>query len=92
LAVIIAWEVDPRHELAPGLIRDNTLRPTSVRTATPPSCFANPDFHARTVARIPLGRVGEIEDLMGAILFLASDASSLMTGTSLTIDGGWTAI
>jgi NAD(P)-dependent dehydrogenase (short-subunit alcohol dehydrogenase family) len=54
--------------------------------------FANPDFRARTLARIPLGRLGEVEDLMGAIVFLASDASSLMTGTSLTIDGGWTAI
>jgi NAD(P)-dependent dehydrogenase (short-subunit alcohol dehydrogenase family) len=53
--------------------------------------FANPEFHARAVARIPLGRVGEVEDLMGATLFLASDASALMTGTSLTVDGGWTA-
>jgi NAD(P)-dependent dehydrogenase (short-subunit alcohol dehydrogenase family) len=78
-------------DLAPHGIRVNTLCPTFVRTPMTAPFFANPDFHARTVARIPLGRVGEVEDLMGAILFLASDASALMTGTSLTIDGGWTA-
>jgi NAD(P)-dependent dehydrogenase (short-subunit alcohol dehydrogenase family) len=78
-------------DLAPHGIRVNTLCPTFVRTPMTQPFFANPDFHARTVARIPLGRLGEVEDLMGAILFLASDASSLMTGTSLTIDGGWTA-
>jgi NAD(P)-dependent dehydrogenase (short-subunit alcohol dehydrogenase family) len=43
------------------------------------------------VAKIKLGRLGRVEDLMGAILFLAGDASSLMTGSSLVIDGGWTA-
>jgi NAD(P)-dependent dehydrogenase (short-subunit alcohol dehydrogenase family) len=78
-------------DLAPHGIRVNTLCPTFIRTPMTQPFFADPDFHARTVARIPLGRVGEIEDLMGAILFLASDASALMTGTSLTIDGGWTA-
>jgi NAD(P)-dependent dehydrogenase (short-subunit alcohol dehydrogenase family) len=50
--------------------------------------FANPEFRAKTLARIPLGHLGTIEELMGAILFLASDASSLMTGTSLTIEAG----
>jgi NAD(P)-dependent dehydrogenase (short-subunit alcohol dehydrogenase family) len=50
--------------------------------------FANAEFRARTLARIPLGRLGAVEDLMGAILSLASDASSLMTGSSLTVDGG----
>jgi NAD(P)-dependent dehydrogenase (short-subunit alcohol dehydrogenase family) len=43
------------------------------------------------LARIKLGRLGKVEDLMGAIVFLASDAAALMTGTSLVIDGGWTA-
>ena len=79
-------------DLVPHGIRVNTLCPTFVRTPMTAPFFENPEFRARTLARIPLGRLGELEDLMGAILFLASDASSLMTGASLTIDGGWTAI
>jgi NAD(P)-dependent dehydrogenase (short-subunit alcohol dehydrogenase family) len=79
-------------DLAPSGIRVNTLCPTFIRTPMAEAFLANPEFHKRTVARIPLGRVGEVEDLMGAIVFLASDASALMTGTSLTVDGGWTAI
>jgi NAD(P)-dependent dehydrogenase (short-subunit alcohol dehydrogenase family) len=43
------------------------------------------------LSKIKLGRVGQVEDLMGAVLYLASDASSLVTGTSLLVDGGWTA-
>jgi NAD(P)-dependent dehydrogenase (short-subunit alcohol dehydrogenase family) len=78
-------------DLAPNGIRVNSLCPTFIRTPMAEAFLANPEFHERTVARIPLGRVGEVEDLMGAILFLASDASALMTGTSLTVDGGWTA-
>jgi NAD(P)-dependent dehydrogenase (short-subunit alcohol dehydrogenase family) len=79
-------------DLAPKGIRVNSLCPTFIRTPMAQAFLANPEFHKRTVARIPLGRVGEVEDLMGAIVFLASDASALMTGTSLTVDGGWTAI
>ena len=79
-------------DLAPHGIRVNTLCPTFVRTPMTAPFFENPEFRARTLARIPLGRLGEVEDLMGAILFLASDASALMTGASLTIDGGWTAV
>jgi NAD(P)-dependent dehydrogenase (short-subunit alcohol dehydrogenase family) len=79
-------------DLAPHGIRVNSLCPTFIRTPMSAPFFANPDFRARTLARIPLGRLGEVEDLMGAIVFLASDASSLMTGSSLTVDGGWTAI
>ena len=79
-------------DLAPHGIRVNTLCPTFVRTPMTAPFFENPEFRARTLARIPLGRLGEVEDLMGAIVFLASDASSLMTGSSLIIDGGWTAV
>ena len=43
------------------------------------------------LSKIKLGRVGQVEDLMGAILYLASDAAALVTGTSLLVDGGWTA-
>jgi NAD(P)-dependent dehydrogenase (short-subunit alcohol dehydrogenase family) len=78
-------------DLAPKGIRVNSLCPTFIRTPMAEAFLANPEFHKRTVARIPLGRVGEVEDLMGAIVFLASDASALMTGSSLTVDGGWTA-
>jgi NAD(P)-dependent dehydrogenase (short-subunit alcohol dehydrogenase family) len=53
--------------------------------------FADPAFKAQVLSKIKLGRIGQVEDLMGAILFLASDASALMTGTSMVIDGGWTA-
>ena len=79
-------------DLAPHGIRVNTLCPTFVRTPMTAPFFENPDFRAKTLARIPLGRLSEVEDLMGAIVFLASDASSLMTGASISIDGGWTAI
>lgn len=53
--------------------------------------FEDSDFKADVLSRIKLGRVGKVEDLMGAIVFLASDASALMTGSSLIVDGGWTA-
>ena len=48
-------------------------------------------FRASVLAKIKLGRIGRVEDLMGAVVYLASDASSLMTATSIVIDGGWTA-
>ena len=70
----------------------NSLGPTFLLTPMTEPFLANPEFRAKTLSRIPLGRLGAVEDVMGAILFLASDASSLMTGSALTIDGGWTAI
>jgi NAD(P)-dependent dehydrogenase (short-subunit alcohol dehydrogenase family) len=79
-------------DLAPHGIRVNTLCPTFLLTPLTAPFFADAAFRARTLARIPLGRLGEVEDLMGAVVFLASEASALMTGTSLTIDGGWTAV
>jgi NAD(P)-dependent dehydrogenase (short-subunit alcohol dehydrogenase family) len=53
--------------------------------------FENEAFRTDVLRRIKLGRLGKVEDLMGAVVFLASDASSLMTGSSVVIDGGWTA-
>jgi NAD(P)-dependent dehydrogenase (short-subunit alcohol dehydrogenase family) len=72
-------------------IRVNTLCPTFIRTPLAEQTLANPERKAWILSKIKLGRVGEIEDLMGPIVFLASDASALMTGTHLVIDGGWTA-
>ncbi|MDX1541004.1 MAG: SDR family oxidoreductase, partial [Geminicoccaceae bacterium] len=79
-------------ELAPHRIRVNTLGPTFVRTAMTAPFFEDPWFQATMLPRIQLGRVAEVEDLMGAVVFLASDASSMVTGTALLVDGGWTAV
>lgn len=78
-------------ELAPLGIRSNTLCPTFIETPMTRPFFADEGFKERVLAKIKLGRLGQPEDLMGAIVFLASEASSLMTGSSLVIDGGWTA-
>lgn len=72
-------------------IRVNTLCPTFIRTPLGEQTLAIPERHAWILSKIKLGRVGEIADLMGPVVFMASDASALMTGTSLLIDGGWTA-
>jgi len=72
-------------------IRVNTLCPTFIRTPLAEQTLAIPERKAWILTKIKLGRIGEIEDLMGPILFLACDASALMTGTHLIIDGGWTA-
>lgn len=78
-------------ELAAHKIRVNTLAPTFIETPMTRPFFQNEAFRKDTLQRIKLGRLGQLEDLTGAIVFLASDASALMTGTSLVIDGGWTA-
>jgi NAD(P)-dependent dehydrogenase (short-subunit alcohol dehydrogenase family) len=78
-------------DLAPHGIRSNTIAPTFIETPMTKPFFEDPAFLASVLAKIKLGRLGTVEDLMGAVVFLASDASSLMTGTSLVVDGGWTA-
>lgn len=78
-------------DLAPHGIRSNTIAPTFIETPMTRPFFENAEFKAGVLAKIKLGRLGDVEDLMGAALFLASDASALMTGTSLVVDGGWTA-
>ena len=72
-------------------IRVNTICPTFIRTALTAPTFASPSKRKWIEEKIKLGRVGEVEDIMGGVLYLACDASSLVTGTSLLIDGGWTA-
>lgn len=71
-------------------IRVNTVCPTFIRTDLTEATFSNPERRAWIEGKIKLGRVGEVEDLMGAIVYLASDASSLVTGSSMLVDGGWT--
>ena len=78
-------------EWGPHQVRINTICPTFVRTALTESTFENPERRAWIEEKIKLGRVGEVEDMMGGVVFLASDAAALITGTSLLIDGGWTA-
>lgn len=78
-------------ELAPHGIRVNTVGPTFVRTPLAEQTFANPERAAWIRSKIKLGRLAEVEDIMGAITFLASDAAAMITGTSILVDGGWTA-
>ena len=78
-------------DLAPHGIRSNTIAPTFIETPMTKPFFADEAFRAQVLSKIKLGRIGQVEDVMGAIIFLASDASALMTGTSLIVDGGWTA-
>jgi len=72
-------------------IRVNTIGPTFIRTPLTEQTFNNPDRVAWIMEKIKLGRVGEVADMMGPVVYLASDASGLMTGSHLSIDGGWTA-
>jgi NAD(P)-dependent dehydrogenase (short-subunit alcohol dehydrogenase family) len=78
-------------DLAPHGIRSNTIAPTFIETPMTAPFMADPAAREGIVSKIKLGRLGTVEDIMGAIVFLASDASSLITGTSLLVDGGWTA-
>ncbi len=78
-------------ELGPHGIRVNTLCPTFIETPMTRPFLANEGFRQSVLSKIKLGRLGKVEDLMGAAVFLASDASALVTGTSFMVDGGWTA-
>jgi len=78
-------------EWAPHRIRVNAISPTFVRTEMVADMLATPGFYDSLVGRIPLGRIAEPEDLVGAALFFCSDASAFVTGQILTLDGGLTA-
>jgi NAD(P)-dependent dehydrogenase (short-subunit alcohol dehydrogenase family) len=78
-------------ELAPYNIRVNSLGPTFLETPMTRPFFENKAFRDEVLGKIKLGRLGQLDELTGAIIFLASDASSLMTGSALVLDGGWTA-
>jgi NAD(P)-dependent dehydrogenase (short-subunit alcohol dehydrogenase family) len=78
-------------ELAPHNIRVNSLGPTFLETPMTRPFFENKAFRDEVLSKIKLGRLGQLDELTGAIAFLASDASSLMTGSALVLDGGWTA-
>lgn len=75
-------------ELGPHGVRVNTLAPGFVETPLTRPVLDDPAFRARVVRAIPLGRVMTVEDVMGAIVFLAGDASRMVTGLSLVVDGG----
>lgn len=79
-------------ELAPHRIRVNTICPTFVETPMTEPFFRDPAFRADVLRKIPLGRAGRVDEVAAAAVFLASDAASLMTGSALMLDGGWTAL
>lgn len=78
-------------ELGPSGIRVNTLCPTFIATELSQTSLADPAFHQQVLSNIKLGRLGQLEDVMGPVVFLASPAAALITGTALLVDGGWTA-
>ncbi|MCL6285147.1 SDR family oxidoreductase [Ruegeria sp. 2012CJ41-6] len=78
-------------EWGPRDIRVNSIAPTFIRTPLAEQTLANPERRAWIEEKIKLGRVGELSDITGAAVYLASDAASLVTGAALLVDGGWTA-
>src|SRR6516165_3663025 len=78
-------------DLAPHGIRVNAMAPGPTLTGLTRASYADPERRRATIAQIPLGRLGDPQDLVGAILFLASDESRWMTGSTLTVDGGYNA-
>lgn len=82
----LAWE------LAGDGIRVNTLCPTFIETELTKPYLADPAFKQFVTSRIARGTLGQLTEVMGPVVFLASDAASLVTGSALMLDGGWTAV
>ena len=78
-------------ELAPKGVRVVSIAPTFIKTPLTEPFFRDPAFNKWVHDRIPLGRLGTIDEVANAVLFLASPAAGLVTGSSLLVDGGWTA-
>ena len=78
-------------ELAPKRIRVNAVGPTWVETPMTGPALADPDFRSEIIGSIPMGHLAQVDDIVGAVVFLASPAASMITGASLVVDGGWTA-
>ncbi|WEK06649.1 MAG: SDR family oxidoreductase [Candidatus Devosia phytovorans] len=78
-------------ELGASNIRVNTVCPTFIETELTAKNLSDPDFRSWVLSKIKLGRLGRVEDIMGPVVFLASEAAALVTGTALLVDGGWTA-
>jgi len=72
-------------------VRVNTICPTFILTPLAEQTFSNPERLNWVKDKIKLGRIGEVEDIMGPVVFLASDAAAMITGAALMVDGGWTA-
>ncbi len=81
----LAWELGQQN------IRVNSICPTFIETSLTKGMFADPEFKQSVISKIALGRIGQIDEVMGSVVFLASAASSLVTGSALMLDGGWTA-
>ncbi|MDE0875139.1 MAG: SDR family NAD(P)-dependent oxidoreductase [Porticoccaceae bacterium] len=79
-------------ELSALGVRTNSVAPTFIETALTKPMFEDEGFTKDTMSRLPIGRVGQVNEVAAAVLFLASDASSMITGDSLKVDGGWTAV
>ena len=78
-------------ELAPENIRVNTVCPTFIETPLTKPYLENPEFKSWVLVKIKIGRIGQVQDVIDGVLYLALDASTLVTGSALKIDGGLTA-